>query len=69
MAVHIRIPTSFYGAGYAVCAILFFVSFMSNVSDAFREAGIGVAALLFFIVTAVYVWDRDKYYEDLKGRV
>jgi len=64
-----QIPKTFYGAGYAVCAVLFFVSFMSNVEEKFRVAGIFLGFILFIVVTAVYVWERDKYYEDIKYRV
>jgi hypothetical protein len=61
-----QIPRTFYGAGYAVCAVLFFVSFMSNVEDKFRVAGIVLGFILFIAITVVYAWDRDKYYEALR---
>jgi hypothetical protein len=57
-----QIPRTFYGAGYAVCAVLFFVSFMGNVEEKFRVAGIVLGFILFIVVTAVYAWDRNKYY-------
>ncbi len=58
-----QIPKSFYGAGYAVCAILFFVSYMSNVDDRIRVVGIILASLFFIVVTVVYWWDRDEFYK------
>lgn len=64
-----QVPKTFYGAGYAVCVVIFFVSFMSNVEEGFRVAGILLGFILFIIVTVVYVWDRGKYYEDLRGRI
>ncbi len=45
-----QIPKTFYGAGYAVCAILFFVSFMSTVEEEFRVAGIALASILFIVL-------------------
>jgi len=64
----LQIPKTFYGAGYAVCAVLFFVSFMSNAEEKLRVAGIVLGFILFILVTTVYVWDRDKYYKDLESR-
>jgi len=64
-----QIPKTFYGAGYAVCAVLFFVSLMGNVDDKFRAIGIFLAVILFIIVTAVYVWDKDKYYYHIAHRL
>ena len=61
-----QIPKTFYGAGYAVCAVLFFASFMSNVEEKFRVAGIFLGFTVFIVVTAVYLWDRDKYYNALR---
>jgi len=63
-----QIPKTFYGAGYAACAVLFFVSFMSNVEEKLRVAGIVLGCILFLLVTGVYLWDRNRYYEDIKYR-
>jgi hypothetical protein len=63
-----QIPKTFHGAGYAVCAVLFFVSFMSNVKEKFRVAGIVSGLILFIVVTVVYAWDRNRYYEDIRYR-
>lgn len=64
-----QIPKTVYGAGYAVCAVLFFVSFMSNVDDKFRAVGILLAVILFIMITAVYIWDKNKYYFDIAHRL
>ena len=63
-----QIPKTFYGAGYAVSAVLLFVSFMSNVKEKLRIAGIVLGFFFFLIVTIVYVWDKHRYYEDIRYR-
>jgi len=64
-----QIPKTFYGAGYAVCAVLFSVSFIApDIDDRLRITGIVLASIFFMVVTLVYLWDKGKYYYDIAGR-
>jgi hypothetical protein len=59
----VNLPSTFYGAGYVACAVLFYGAFIGDVENNFRIAGIFMGVLLFIILTAVYAWDRNEYYQ------
>jgi len=59
----------FYGFWYAICAVLFYMSLVSIIKEKFRVAETILGFIIFIVITAVYIWDRHKYYEDIKHRV